>query len=670
VRALVLALILGTGAAAAEVRGTAPPEAAEIRGSGAQSTSLQRGDAYAHLIAAGLAVSRGRGSEAEHELDQAVALQPDSAELLAQAGSLLAMLGRRTEAERLARRSLALDANQLEAIRVLADLAASRSFGPRADAAARTEAIRLYERLSADEVTARDEVWSALARLKLAAGDGEGAVAAALKLLARRPGDENALRLLDQAFVSAGRTTEALETTLTWMKSHPDGAEDLLPLVVEMARETSQWPLIESMCDGMLTENPDNVRARALRGEARLRQDRAKEALEDLELARAAAPSDPMVRLHVAAAYQSLNRLADATQVAQSLASEYPDNTFVRILLAETLARRGDAVAARDEYAAALRSVVGDGSDNAARRDEIRLRIAASDLTAKRLDAARATLGTLEQPNSPGVLEMRARAALVYGEPKEAKRLAKLVAAAQPVDGALIDGEAELRLGRVARANGRFEDAVVKGGVATRGDIAAILRRNAREAEAEKQLRAWVTAAPTDAEARLALGALLERTGRLEQAEVELREAIRLAPQEAEPRNYLGYSLADRGERLDEALELIRSALQLDPWNGAYLDSIGWAYFKMGRLEDARDPLERAAREFPMDATVLEHLGDYYDRAGDLLRAKIFWQRALDVLPAQPETPDGRENLRKKLERTPAPNGTSGNQASVIANRP
>jgi len=670
VRALVLAMALTTTAVPAASAVSQPPGAPQIRSEDTTADSLKRGDAYAHLVAAGLAVSRGRGAEAAGELDQAVALEPNSAGLLAQGASLLALLGRRTEADRLARRALDLDAGQLEAARVLADLAASRSFGPKADPAARAEAIRLYERLSVEDKTAPDETWSALARLKLASGDGDGAVAAARILLLRRPGDENALRLLDQSFVSAGRTKEALETTLQWIKTHSEGSDDLLPLVVEMARETGQWELIESTCDGMLATNADNVRARALRGEARLRQGRPREALEDLELARASSQSDPMVRLHIAAAYQSLNRLADATQVAKSLASEYPDNTFVRILLAETLARRGEREAAREEYATALRAIAGEGPENAARRDEIRLRVAAIDLTAKRFDAARAMLGALERPDTPETLSMRARAALVCGEPKEAKRLAKLLAAAQPVEGALIDGEADLTMGKAARADDRFEAAVAKGGAAARGDVAAILRRNGRDAEAEKQLRSWVLASPTDAEGRLSLGALLERKGRLAEAEIELREAIRLDARSAEARNYLGYSFADRGERLDEALDLIRAALVLDPWNGAYLDSLGWVFVKLGRLDDARDPLERAVREFPNDATVLEHLGDYYDRTGDMARAKDYWRRALDATPEKSDSPEGKATLQKKLDRAPVAGGPPGNQAAVVPKGP
>jgi len=660
--ALALALVLAPGMAA-DTGAARPPDAPQIRPDDATAGSLRRGDAYAHLVAAGLAVSRGHGADAAHELDEAVTLQPNSAGLLAQSAGLYAVLGRRTEADRLARRAIEIDPHQIEAIRVLADLAASRSFGPKADPAARAEAIRLYEKLSVEDKAAPDEIWSALARLKLAAGDAAGAVTAAQHLLLQRPGDEHAVRLLDQAYVSAGRTKEALETTLAWIQAHPDGGDDLLPLVVEMARETGQWPLIESMCDGILTTNPDNARARALRGEARLRQGHAKEALEDLELARATSQSDPTVRLHIAAAYQALNRLADATQISQSLAAEYPDNTFVRILLAETLSRRGDNGAAREEYAAALR-VMDASPDNAARRDELRLRIAAIDLADKRFDDARTVMSGLEKPDAPETVAVRARAALAAGDPKEAKRLAKQIAASQPVDGALIDGEAELTLGRAVKADGRFAEAVAKGGAAARGDVAVILRRNGRDADAEKQLRSWVKDAPTDAEGRLALGAMLERTGRLTEAEAELREAIRLQPESAEAKNYLGYSLADRGVRLEEALELIRSALVIDPWNGAYLDSLGWVYMKMGRISDARDPLERAAREFPKDATVLEHLGDFYERSGDAVRAKAYWQKALDALP---ESAEARDGLRKKLERVPATNaGAAANQAVVV----
>ena len=645
-----LTAMLLTGSLAAAGTGAenaAPPAAPTIRPDDKSAETLKRGEAYAHLIAAGLAVSRGRSGEAAHEVDQAVQLEPNSAELHAEGATLLAMLGRRADAERLARHALTLDSGQIEAIRVLADLAASRSFGPKADPAARAEAIRLFEQLSVIDAKAPDDIWSALARLKLAAGDDAGAVDAAQKLVTRRPGDADALRLLVQALVAAHRTKEGLETALSWLKAHPDD-DDLMPLVVEMARETGEWAVIESMCDQLLANDPDNVRARSLRGEAKLRQGRPKDALDDLELARASTPRDPMVRLHVAAAYQALHRLADATQIAESLSSEFPDNTFVRLLLAEVLARRGEVDDAREEYLAALRGSAGEERDDAERRDEIRLRIAAIDLSTEHpaVEQAREVLAKLEKPDGADALNMRARAALAGGDVKEARRLAKALTAVEPVGGALMEGETELTPDKVGRAQEKFDFAVTKGGPQIRGDVASIYRRHGHDVEAEKQLRAWVTAMPEDADGRLALGALLERTGRFPAGESELRQAMKLDPKSGEAFNYLGYSLADRGERLEEALDLVRKALAIDPWNGAYLDSLGWVYFKMDRMDDAREPLDRAVREFPRDPTVLEHLGDYYDKAGDAARAKGFWKRAL---AAGPETPQAKEALEKKI---------------------
>jgi tetratricopeptide (TPR) repeat protein len=113
---------------------------------------------------------------------------------------------------------------------------------------------------------------------------------------------------------------------------------------------------------------------------------------------------------------------------------------------------------------------------------------------------------------------------------------------------------------------------------------------------------------------------------------------------------------------------LIRGALLIDPWNGAYLDSLGWVYLKLGRLSDARDPLERAAREFPKDATVLEHLGDFYDRTGDAARARTYWRRALEALP---ETAGARDALQRKIDNPPpAAARTPANQAVVVPQGP
>ena len=95
--------------------------------------------------------------------------------------------------------------------------------------------------------------------------------------------------------------------------------------------------------------------------------------------------------------------------------------------------------------------------------------------------------------------------------------------------------------------------------------------------------------------------------------------------------NYLGYMWAEQGENLDEALIMVQRAVSLEPNNGAYLDSLGWAYFRIGRYDSAREHLERAADLVGDDAVVFEHLGDLYLASGDPGQAEIAYRKALEL---------------------------------------
>jgi tetratricopeptide (TPR) repeat protein len=124
-------------------------------------------------------------------------------------------------------------------------------------------------------------------------------------------------------------------------------------------------------------------------------------------------------------------------------------------------------------------------------------------------------------------------------------------------------------------------------------------------------------------------------------------------PQNAMALNYLGYMLADRGVKLDEALTLIKKAVALDPANGAYLDSLGWAYFKIGKYDQAEDNLSRASQHMGADPTVQDHLGDLYQKTGRLKLAAVHWERALTewnkTVAAEVDSDDVAK-VQKKLE--------------------
>lgn len=125
------------------------------------------------------------------------------------------------------------------------------------------------------------------------------------------------------------------------------------------------------------------------------------------------------------------------------------------------------------------------------------------------------------------------------------------------------------------------------------------------------------------------LASMYERQKKYDQAEDTFKHVIAVDPNNAVALNYLGYMLADRSVRLEEALGYIKRAVQLDPQNGAYLDSLGWAYFKMGNYELAEENLRKAIDRVNNDPTVLEHMGDVYQKTDRLKLAADYWDRAL-----------------------------------------
>jgi len=132
---------------------------------------------------------------------------------------------------------------------------------------------------------------------------------------------------------------------------------------------------------------------------------------------------------------------------------------------------------------------------------------------------------------------------------------------------------------------------------------------------------------------RYLLGEIYERQKKYDLAEEQFKKVLEADPLNASAANYLGYMLADRGVRLEESLKYIQKAVRLDPNNGAYLDSLGWAYYKMDRCDLAEPPLEQAARLMSDDPTIHEHLGHLYLRLGKDAQAEQEWERALKDWP-------------------------------------
>ncbi len=152
-------------------------------------------------------------------------------------------------------------------------------------------------------------------------------------------------------------------------------------------------------------------------------------------------------------------------------------------------------------------------------------------------------------------------------------------------------------------------------------------------------------------------GDLYQRQKMFDQAEVEFRKVLALTsptdPQAAATLNYLGYMNADRGVKLEESLNYIKQALTFEPNNGAYLDSLGWAYFKLGKYDQAEENLTKAEAHMNSDPTVQEHLGDLYQKTGRLKLAAAHWERSVQewtkTVPAEQDS-EAFAKVQQKLD--------------------
>jgi tetratricopeptide (TPR) repeat protein len=159
---------------------------------------------------------------------------------------------------------------------------------------------------------------------------------------------------------------------------------------------------------------------------------------------------------------------------------------------------------------------------------------------------------------------------------------------------------------------------------------ATALRQTGDLAGAEDIARRLRSAAPDDPRGMYVLAQVLEAKKDFEGAERALRDILQRDPSDATALNYLGYMLAERGQRLDEAVDLVQRALKIEPGNPSFLDSLGWAYYQQGKLDLADPPLSEAASKMPNNSVIQDHLGDLRFKQQRFADAAAAWERSLN----------------------------------------
>jgi tetratricopeptide (TPR) repeat protein len=217
---------------------------------------------------------------------------------------------------------------------------------------------------------------------------------------------------------------------------------------------------------------------------------------------------------------------------------------------------------------------------------------------------------------------------------EEAIKILRDVVAADPKD-----LEAVMALGNIERGRKKFSDC---GDTYSKG-IAVLPEGN------DKANSVWY----------YYRGICEERSKQWPKAEADMRKALDLQPDQPHVLNYLGYSWIDQGVNLDEGMKMIKRAVEQRPDDGYIVDSLGWAYYRIGNYEEAVKNLERAIDLKPEDPTINDHLGDAYWRVGRTLEAKFQWAHARDLKPEADDLPKILAKIENGLTDDPAPAAAS-----------
>jgi tetratricopeptide (TPR) repeat protein len=357
------------------------------------------------------------------------------------------------------------------------------------------------------------------------------------------------------------------------------------------------------------------------------------EALDNLKKAQAIVQDSVEVPYEMAAVYQAQGRYEDAAQTLKDLLdkTQKPDASYTqsdknnRSVFLERLGSIYRDMGNTQPAIESFRKMLAMGDENVARGYQ---EIIDTYREAKDWPQATATAKEAVQklPNNRDLKMVLASQLADTGQPDAALQQVKSLLTGKPED-----REVSIALAQMNSRLKRWPDAEE-----------AINKADQLSAKPEdKQYTAFVK------------GSIYERQKKYDIAEDQFKRILTADPQNAMTLNYYGYMLADRGVRLDEALSYIKKAVSLDPANGAYLDSLGWAYYKLGKYEQAEENLSKALQHTPNDPTVQEHMGDVYQKTGRLRQAAAHWERAVTewnkTIPAEIDA-DNLAKVQRKLE--------------------
>ncbi|MFQ5724478.1 MAG: tetratricopeptide repeat protein, partial [Terriglobia bacterium] len=566
------------------------------------------------------------------EYREALEYDPDSAALVVELADAYRRSGRIQEAVREARQVLEKDPDNLAAHRLLGHVYYQTLGELRPDRAGmRTLGLAIEEYEQVTRLAPRDtEAWLTLARLRRMNNDIEGAEAALKKLLEMEPQSEQALAGLALLYSDQGDYEEAI--ALLEEAAQGSSSSKLLASLAYAYEQAEDYENAIQTYHRALRRDQDNLEIRRRLAETLLEAERLDEALAEYRALAEAQPDDAQLYMRISQIYRHQHRYEEARAALEQAKRLAPDSLeigFQESFLYEVQGDFEGAIEVLTEMVARMTRASGEYNEAEARSRGIVLeRLGVLHREVEDFDAAVEVFQLLR----PLGEEQAQRASLQVAETlRQARRLEEAAATARegvarfPEEPGL-----KLQLANLVSDLGDLEQAVqivesvLEGTDSDRRAYLAltqIYEGHKRYPEAEEALAQVELLSGSDREreqVHFLRGALYERQKEYERAEEEFRRVLEMNPESAITLNYLGYMLADNNTKLEEAVKLVERALEIEPYNGAYLDSLGWAYFRLEQYGKAEEYLLRAVERLSRDPTIHDHLGDLYYATGRL----------------------------------------------------
>jgi tetratricopeptide (TPR) repeat protein len=526
------------------------------------------GGAYYEFMMGLQLETQGDGAGASAAYQRAEKLDPSSAEIPAALAELYARLNRPADAIAAGERAVKANPANPEANWILGSLYARMSEMPNTrQADRRTYAERAIANLEKANRNAHPSVPTMLGRLYVAAEQHEKAIAMLAPFVTDQPDQIEAVAMLAEAYQASDRDAEAIAL----LEKSVEDAPELYSTLGQVYQDAGRWNDAARAFQGAVEERPQSLPLRSQWATALLNLGDAQRARQVLEEG-AAGNSRNQRALYLLSEAQRRTRDFAAAEV-----------TARRLIALDSKALGGARQLAlvffdQNEYQKAV----------ALLEPIVTARLGAADAADLASDTFRSTYFDL---------------ATAYEKLRQFDKAIAMLRQAHTLSPT--DPLVDIRLARSQQDAGKGEDAI-------------------------RTLQAAVARFPKEPGIKLSLASTLEREKKYSEAEAIFRQMIGDDPKNADALNSLGYMLAERGQKLDEAIGFVQRALVIEPGNGAYLDSLGWAYYKQNRFDQAEAPLREAAAQLPTVSVIQDHLGDLLNKRGLFDEAVAAWQKALD----------------------------------------